>query len=200
MRARQGRRSVVPALLAPAVLAVAVGGYLASGGAGNAGSDAAEPEGACAAGSDVSRAAFLIDLRKPLDPAHAALPGALVRRAAAEVDVGAELGVYALSPHAKAPRTLLGRLCKTVDLAGLAAESDKNRAADECDVPAQASPAARESARDFCRQRDALARRVDALAVETLGRAAGPPTSSRRSRPPRASSGTRRARCTFSRT
>ena len=174
MRPYEEGRSALPVLLALPVLAVAVGGYLAVGEGGGGVSDAAEPEPLCGAGADVARATFLFDLRKPLDPVHAELPGTLLRRAATEMGRDTELSVYALSPHAEAPRTLLGRLCKTVDLAGLAAGSAKNGAADDCDLPAQAPPGARASAREFCRERDALARRVDALAVETLGRSAGP--------------------------
>ena len=158
MKAAHGRRPLLSALLAPLVLAAAAGAYFALDGGRGKADDAGEP--LSCAGPDVSRAAFLADLRKPLDPAHVALPGT-------------ELAVYALSPHAEAPRTLLGRLCKAVDLAGLASGSSKHDEADDCDLPAQAPPAARARARDFCRQRDALARRVDALAVETLGRAAG---------------------------
>ncbi len=173
MRAGQGRRPVMPVLLAPVVLAVAVGVYIVFAASGNAASNGAESRDPCD-GPDVFRAAFLVDLRKPLDAGHAALPGALLRRAALEMAPGTDLGVYALSPHAEAPRTLLGRLCKTVDLAGLATESSKHSAADDCDLPAQVPPAARASARDFCRQRDTLVRRVDALAVETLGQGAGP--------------------------
>ncbi len=171
MRAGAGRRPVLPLLLAPAVLVVAVGVYFAYGKSGVEASGAAEPAPPCG-GPDVSHAAFLVDLRKPLDAVHAELPGALLRRAATEMDRGTELAVYALSPHAEVPRTLLGRLCKTVDLAGLAAESAKNDATDDCDLPAQAPPEARDSARHFCGQRDTLARRVDALALESLGRSA----------------------------
>lgn len=165
---------MLPVLLVPVVLAVAVGVYLVFEGGGNAASDAAEPRDPCGAGVDVSRAAFLVDLRKPLDAVHVALPGALLRRTATEMDRGTELAVYALSPHAEAPRTLLGRLCKTIDLASLASESSKHSAADDCDLPAQAPAPARAGAREFCNERDALVRRVDALAAETLGQASGP--------------------------
>ena len=174
MNAVSGRGHALPVLLAPAVLAVAVGVYFAFGESRGEASAPTAPKLPCGSGADVARAAFLLDLRKPLDPAHAELPATLLRRVATEMDRDTELAVYALSPHAEAPRTLLGRLCKTVDLAGLAAPSAKNGSADHCDLPAQVSPEARDIARDFCRERDALARRVDALAVETLGRSAGP--------------------------
>ena len=124
----------------------------------------------CTADSDVERTVFLADFRKPLDAAHTTLPGALLRRAVSEMDAGAELAVYTLSRHAEAPRTLVGRLCKTVDLAGLATEPGTTQ---DCAVPPQAPPGLRSVARDFCRQRDALVRRLDALALETLGQAAG---------------------------
>ena len=173
MRAGEGRRPVLSMLLAPAILAGAVGAYFAFEGRGGPAAGAAEPAVDCTTGSQVQRAAFLVDLRKPLDASHASLPGELLRNAAGEIDAGTELAVYTLSPHAEAPRTLLGRLCKTFDAAGLAAESAKHRAMDECDVPAQAPAGLRAAAKDYCRQRDALARRIDALAVETLGQAGG---------------------------
>ncbi|MDE0191611.1 MAG: hypothetical protein OXQ90_09660 [Gammaproteobacteria bacterium] len=170
MRALDGRRPIASVLLGPLVLVVAVGLYFAFDGRGEQASGAAEDaEVPCAADSGVARAAFLMDFRKPLDPRHAALPGDLLRRTAIEMEAGTELAVYALSRHAEAPRTLLGRLCKTIDLAG-PADSAKHRATDDCDLPAQA----RASARDFCGRRDALARRVDALAEQTLGQAPGP--------------------------
>ena len=173
MKPRPGRRPFLSILLAPVVLAAAVGAYFAFEGGGNAAAVADESANPCADGAEVEQAAFLVDLRKPIDPAHASLPGALLKNAAGEMQPGTELAVYALSPHAEAPRTLIGRVCKNVDLAGLATDAAKHRVADECDVPAQAPAALRAGAKDFCRQRDALARRVDALVVETLGRAAG---------------------------
>lgn len=172
MRTVEGRGPVLSVLLAPVLVAAVVGAYFAVEGAGEAAVGAPEPVIDCAIGSDVHRAAFLVDLRKPLDAAHATLPGALLRHAASELQVNTELAVFTLSPHAEAPRTLIGRLCKTVDVAGLAAESAKHPATD-CDVPAQAPADLRARAKDFCRQRDALARRIDALVVESLGHGAG---------------------------
>lgn len=173
MRPGAGRRPVLSMLLAPAILAAAVGVYFAIESGGDPAAATAQPAIGCTAGSDVDRAAFLVDLRKPLDAAHATLPGELLRKAAGEIGTGTELAVYTLSPHAEAPRTLLGRLCKTFDAAGLVTESAKHRATDECDVPAQAPAALRATAKDYCRQRDTLVRRIDALALETLGRAGG---------------------------
>lgn len=172
MRARENRRSLLSALLAPLVLAAAVAGYLAieGGREADANDSAADP---CAEGADITPGAYLVDLRKPIDAVHAALPGKLLKATASAMEPGTELAVYALSPHAEAPRTLIGRLCKTVDPAALASGTSKHRAADDCDVPAQAPAPLRAKARDFCRQRDALARRVDALVVESLGQAAG---------------------------
>ena len=172
MRPRENRRPLLSALLAPLVLAAAVAGYLVieGGGAADASDPVADP---CADGADVAPAAFLVDLRKPIDAVHAALPGRLLKATAGAMEPGTELAVYALSPHAEAPRTLIGRLCKSVDPAALATGSSKHRPSDDCDVPAQAPAPLRAQARDFCRQRDALARRVDALVVESLGQAAG---------------------------
>ena len=173
MRPGKGRRPILSLLLAPVILGCALVAYFALEGAGDLPAVAAEPAMDCGDGSQVDHAAFLFDLRKPLDAVHATLPGALFRQAAHAMDAGTELAVYTLSPHAEAPRTLIGRLCKTFDDAGLTAESSKHLATDDCDIPAQVPAALRASAKDFCRRRDALARRIDALVVETFGQAAG---------------------------
>lgn len=172
MRARENRRSLVSVLLAPLVLAAAVAGYLAFEGGRVADANDA-PADPCAEAADITPGAYLVDLRKPIDAVHAALPGRLLKATASAMEPGTELAVYALSPHAEAPRTLIGRICKNVDPAALANGTSKHRAADDCDVPAQAPAPLRAKARDFCRQRDALTRRVDALVVESLGQAAG---------------------------
>ena len=173
MRPGKGRRPILSLLLAPVILGCALVAYFALEGAGDLPAVAAEPAMDCGDGSQVDHAAFLFDLRKPLDAVHATLPSALFRQAAHAMDAGTELAVYTLSPHAEAPRTLIGRLCKTFDDAGLTAESSKHLATDDCDIPAQVPAALRASAKDFCRRRDALARRIDALVVETFGQAAG---------------------------
>lgn len=175
MTAMQGRRSILGGVVVPVVLVILIGVYLGFGGGdGNRASAVASPASSCGDGSPVRRAAFLIDLRKPLDSAHAALPGALLARTANQLATGTEIGVYALSPHAEAPRMLLGRLCKAIDFADFDVESTKHRATGDCDVPAQASATVRARAREFCRQRDTLVRRIDALAAETLGAPVGP--------------------------
>lgn len=169
---RKTARRPLSWLLAPIVLVGAAGVYFALEGSGRAaqGSDGL----ARCDGGDSPPTAFLVDLRKPLDAAHVSLPGALFRQAARAMDAGTVLAVYSLSPHGEAPRTLIGRLCKTFDDAGLAAESSKHLATDECDIPAQLPDALRAGAKDFCAQRDALARRIDVLAAETLRQPAGP--------------------------
>ena len=172
MRPRENRRPLLSALLAPVVLAAAVAGYLVIDGGGAADADDAAAD-LCAEGAEVTPGAYLVDLRKPVDAVHAALPGQLLKATAGDMEPGTELAVYALSPHAEAPRTLIGRLCKSVDPAALANGTSKHRPTDDCDVPAQAPAPLRAQARDFCRQRDALARRVDALVVQSLGQAAG---------------------------
>ena len=169
---RVATRRPLSLLLGPIVLAAAAGVYFAFEGGGRASQGPSELA-QCVAGPDTPPAAFLVDLRKPLDAAHATLPGTLFRQAARAMGAGTELGVYTLSPHAEAPRTLIGRLCKTFDEAGLAAESSKHLATDDCDIPAQAPAALRARAKDFCARRDALARRIDALAAEALRQPAG---------------------------
>jgi len=169
---RKAARRPLSLLLAPIVLAAAAGVYFALEGGGRT-AQGSEGLAQCDATGDTPRTAFLVDLRKPLDAAHVSLPGALFRRAARAMDAGTEMAVYTLSPHAEAPRTLIGRLCRTFDDAGLTAESSKHLATDDCDIPAQLPTALRAGAKDFCARRDALARRIDVLAAETLRQPAG---------------------------
>ena len=132
--------------------------------------------GDCSASADVARkAVYLMDLRKPVDAAYASLPGDLLREVSIEIPRDTELSVYAVSPYAEAPRTLIGRLCKPYDNADLVAEGAKDGATfirDCDDLPAQISASLRAGADAFCRQREGLRRRVDALVSEAHGRTA----------------------------
>ena len=132
--------------------------------------------GDCSANADVtSKAVYLMDLRKPVDAGYASLPGDLLREVSIEIPGDTELSVYALSAYAEAPRTLIGRLCKPYDNADLVAEGAKDGATftrDCDDLPAQISAALRAGAEAFCRQREGLRRRVDALVAEADGRTA----------------------------
>ena len=136
----------------------------------------AAANGACSVGSDVaSKAVYLIDLRKPLDAAYASLPGDLLREVSIEVPFSTELTVYGVSAYAEAPRTLIGRLCKPYDNADLvvAAAKDGGNLVRDCDdLPAQISSSLRTSATGFCRQREVLRRRIDALVAQVQGRTA----------------------------
>lgn len=132
--------------------------------------------GACSVGTELaSKSVYLIDLRKPVDAAYASLPGDLLREVSIEVPVSTELSVYAVSPYAEAPRTLIGRLCKPYDNADLVVEAAKDGGSlirDCDDLPAQISGSLRTSATGFCRQREVLGRRIDALVAQVQGRTA----------------------------
>ena len=128
----------------------------------------------CAAGSAVAhRAAFLVDLRKPVDPTYESLPGDLLGRVSKELPANTELSVFAVSAYAEAPRTLIGRMCKPYENGDLVVEAAKDWAGSErdCDdLPAQISGALRTGAARFCHQREAVRRRIDALAAQGRGR------------------------------
>ena len=131
---------------------------------------------ACSVGSEAaSKSVYLIDLRKPVDAAYASLPANLLREVSIEVPVNTELSVYAVSAYAEAPRTLIGRLCKPYDNADLVVEAAKDGGSlirDCDDLPAQISGSLRTSATGFCRQREVLRRRIDALVAQVQGRTA----------------------------
>ena len=127
--------------------------------------DACQGEDAAGAG----HAVFLIDLQKPLAPGHATLPGKLLNEVTLALAGRTELKVYALADYAEAPRMLLGRLCKPYGNGELAVGTakDQDAATRDCDdLPAQIPSSVRDSAKRFCQQRDALAGRIDALAVQ----------------------------------
>lgn len=131
---------------------------------------------ACSAASEVARrAVYLLDLRKPVDEAYAALPGRLLDDVTMDLQADTELAVYSLSPYPEAPRTLLGRLCKPYDDGDLevqAAKDQRNGIRDCDDLPAQMPAALRTGARLFCQQRNVLRRRIDLLVAERRGKAA----------------------------
>ena len=120
----------------------------------------------CPSGADElsGRAVFLLDLRKPLDFEHASLPGALLREVAMELDVNAELQVFALAGTAAAPRISLDHTCKPYDDAELAGGGTAQRR--DCDdLSAALSPSIRDKASRFCAWRDALRSRLDGLVI-----------------------------------
>ena len=78
--------------------------------------------------------------------------------------------MFALTLSATARSQFLGRLCKPYDPADLSIDTakDKHGAARDCDdLPAQISPALREVASDFCRRRDWLQERINAVGRHT---------------------------------
>ena len=124
---------------------------------------------ACHGDPDAGHAVFLLDLRKPLAPGHATLPGRLLNEVTLGLAARTELAVYALTEYAEAPRMPLGRLCKPYGNADLAVGTakDQDAAPRDCDdPPAQIPSSVRDSAKRFCAQRDALAGRIDALAAQ----------------------------------
>ena len=116
-------------------------------------------------------AVYLLDLRKPLGPAHGSLPGKLLRDISHELGANTELKVFALTTYAESPRMLLGSLCKPYDNADLRIATAKDQShgnglRDCADVPAQVPVSLREKVNQFCAQRDALHRRIDVLAQQ----------------------------------
>ena len=114
-------------------------------------------------------AVFLFDFRKPLGRTEEPDPGALLRDAIHRLGENTEMVVYSLSGADRAPRVRIGRLCKPYDNAALQPDTAKDQRTPlrDCDdLPAQLTPELRESATRFCRQRDMLVRRVDAMAGE----------------------------------
>ena len=114
------------------------------------------------------RAAYLVDLRKPLGAERQSLPGDLLDRLADGLDKGDELAVFAVSEYALAPRVPLGRLCKPYAAADVAHDTKTRFAADESEcgkLPVQMPEALRETAAAYCEQRDRLRQRVDDLAA-----------------------------------
>ena len=131
---------------------------------------------ACSIGSEVAhRAVFLVDLRKPVDSTYEALPGDLLGTVSKELPADTELSVFAVSAYAEAPRTLIGRMCKPYENGELVVETakDRNGSEGDCDdLPAQISGSLRTSAARFCHQREAVRRRIDALAAQGRNRVA----------------------------
>lgn len=114
---------------------------------------------------------YLLDLRKPLSPAHGSLPGKLLRDISHDLGANTELRVFALTRYAESPRMLLGSLCKPYDNADLRIATAKDQShgnglRDCADVPAQVSVSLRDKVNQFCAQRDALHRRIDVLAQQ----------------------------------
>ncbi|MYF31513.1 MAG: hypothetical protein F4029_09305 [Gammaproteobacteria bacterium] len=162
-----GLRWYVPLLLIPIPVLISLG--MRVQGADDAPSSADAP---CSASEIVHRAVLLLDLRKPVDEAHASLPGRLLDDVTIDLYADTELAVYSVSPFAEAPRTLLGRLCKPYDNGELlvqAAKHQRNTIGDCGDLPAQIPAASRADARQFCEQRNVLRRRIDALVAQSEG-------------------------------
>lgn len=171
-RARQTRfRWYVPMFLVTITILIVLGLRV-----NNTLYEPASAEAFCSAGSDVAhRAVFLVDLRKPVDSTYESLPGELLGEVSKELPADTELSVFALSAYAEAPRTLIGRMCKPYENGELVVEAAKDWAGSDrdCDdLPAQISGALRTSAARFCHQREAVRRRIDALAAQGRGRLA----------------------------
>ena len=114
-----------------------------------------------------ARAAFLVDLRKPLGTLGPR-PGELLREVSREINRGTELMVYTLAASGEAARQRVGRLCKPYAQADLQVEGAKDQRAGErdCDDPPAQLPAdIRDNARQFCERRELLALRLNELAA-----------------------------------
>ena len=162
-----GKRRYFLLLIPPLLVAVALSGVLVFFSRPN--SEQQLDGDLCALASDQStgRAVFLLDFRKPMDDASLSLPGELLRDVSQHLRANTELRVFALSADPRAPRLPLDRICKPYDNADLqigTAKDQRNTLRDCDDLPAQISSSLRETAERFCRRRDALNKRVDAMA------------------------------------
>lgn len=113
-----------------------------------------------------ARAAFLVDLRKPLG-VGSSRPGELLREVTREIGRGTELVVFALGTAGDTPRQRVGRLCKPYAQADLQVAEAKDQGAGtrDCDDPPAQLPAdVRDNARRFCERRALLERSLDELA------------------------------------
>ena len=125
----------------------------------------------CLSSGEVSAsAAFLVDLTKPVDSDHHALPRELLSNVIGDLEQDAELRVFLLNDSADAPRTELGRLCKPFSSEDLNVASKDYGSAEMrgCDeLPAQITPEVRELAMRFCTLQDDL-EGVLALAMRSV--------------------------------
>lgn len=162
-----GRRRHFLLLLPPLLVAVALSGILVyfsrpdSGRALDGDLCAREPDPSAA------RAVLLFDFGKPMEEANLSLPGELLRDVSLSLSANTELRVFTLASDPRAPRLMLDRICKPYDNADLqiGTAKDQGQASRDCDdLPAQLPASLRESADGFCGRRDALQKRVDALA------------------------------------
>ena len=122
------------------------------------------------AGGIAASATLLLDFRKPLDEGTWRAAGALLRELSLELEANTELRVFALTSEADTPRQPLARLCKPYDNAHLwidTAKDQRGKVRDCDDVPAQLPRDVREAASGFCARRDALRRRIDAIAEQS---------------------------------
>lgn len=113
------------------------------------------------------RAAFLVDLAKPLHPDLDRDMGALLRDVSSDLAKSAELRVFALMDDPAKPRVLLARFCKPYDNADLQLETAKDRTDSlrDCDdLPAQLTDSVRTAAKRFCDLRAALQADIGTLA------------------------------------
>lgn len=164
------RWNVLLLVLLPIPLLLLLGPYLRGTLNGTPEEDACLVESADIAG----QAVYLLDLRKPLSPAHGSLPGNLLRDVSHDIEANTELKVFALTRYAESPRMLIGRLCKPYDNADLKIATAKdqgngNGSRDCDDVPAQVPASLRDRANRFCAQRDGLQRRIDVLVQQQRG-------------------------------
>lgn len=162
-----GKRRYFLLLIPPLLVAIALSGVLVFFSRPNAEHELDGDLCALAPDQSAGRAVFLFDFRKPMDDANLSLPGKLVRDVSLRLGANTELRVFALSADPRAPRLPLDRICKPYDNADLqigTAKDQRNTLRDCDDLPAQLSTSLRETAERFCRRRDALNKRVDALA------------------------------------
>ena len=117
-------------------------------------------------------AVILFDFTKPLDSAHAALPGKMLWEVAQNLRRDTEMQVYSLTHSPGAPRLLLKRLCTAHDIADLDRAQSQGKTAQhqpdrlECgEFDALPSDDVGRSVKQFCAAWDALQADLYALAT-----------------------------------
>lgn len=163
-RRLSGKRRYLLLLVPPLLVVIALSGVLFLFSQPNSERELDADLCALEPAQSAGRAVLLLDFRKPTEEANL---GELVHDVSRHLDADTELRVFAISSDPLDPRLQLDRICKPYDNADLQIDTAKDQGdtARDCDdLPAQLPSRVREAANRFCGHRDALHKRVVALA------------------------------------
>ncbi|MCY4012712.1 MAG: hypothetical protein OXG82_08365 [Gammaproteobacteria bacterium] len=170
MSARKRGGRVWPPIVLLGSAAVALVLFLATGPASN---PSTFDEDFCPVTGDTGeRAAFLVDVSKPLDADLAELPGLLLEHVTVGLAAHAELRVYTIEDDPAEPLWFVGRICKPYRNADLQVPTAKDQTArhrDCDDLPGQLPRATRDLAVRFCERRTALGERLNSIQTPDAG-------------------------------